>query len=330
MGQLEYFKAKYQKLEDLPGVGDATAQKLKGLGFRTVESIATADPTELQEIGPELSRNIIEAARKAFGVQYMTGAELMEMRKNKRRCTTGSGNLDKLLEGGLETQSITEFYGEFGSGKSQFCHQAAITVQLPEEMGGLDGAALYIDTEQVFYPSRCLQIAKRWPILDLDEVLKRIIIAQAFTSEHQMALLAGADEIIKEHGVRIIIVDSLTSNFRSEYIGRENLAPRQQQLNKHMHKLMRLARAFNAVAVVTNQVTADPTPFSGFEPRPIGGNIVGHIAHTRISIRKTREPGRIMKIVASPFLPVSEMPLILDELGFHDPGDKPKEQNTSG
>jgi len=317
--QRAYFKSKYQTVEDLPGVGPATAQKLGELGFRTVESIAVADPRELSEIGETLPEKIIEAARRSMTIPYITAEELMKQQKTRLKLTSGCVSLDKLLEGGIPTRSITEFYAEFGGGKSQVCQQLCVTVQLPEEDGGLDGGALYIDTEHVFTSARILQIARRFPQLDPENILKRIVVAQAYTSDHQMLLLENADEVIKEYGIRLIVIDSLTSHFRSEYLGRETLSPRQQQLSKHLHKLIRLAIAFNAAAVITNQVQAVPTPYAGYAPKPVGGNILGHLAHHRIYIRKGREPNRIMKVVASPFVPVGEAAMQITETGIWNP-----------
>jgi DNA repair protein RadA len=151
--------------------------------------------------------------------------------------------------------------------------------------------------------------------LDPDEVLKKIIFAEAYTSDHQMVLLDNADEIIKKNGIRLIIVDSLTSHFRSEYLGRELLASRQQNLNKHMHKLMRLSRAFNTVAVITNQVMAQPDAFFTKGVSPVGGHIVGHMSHSRIYLRKGRENIRIARLIVSPSLPEGEVPIRITENG---------------
>lgn len=315
--QRDYYKAKYQNLEDIPGIGAATANKLRNLGFKTVEALATAPVRFLTQngIGEDTAKKIVAAARKGMALEYITAADLYEIRKNKLKMTTGCSSLDMLLEGGLETMSITELSGEFGTGKSQICQQLAVTVQLPIDKGGLDGSCLYIDTEHVVRPDAFIRIAEHKG-LEPANVLKRIIYAEGYTSEHQAELLENADEVIKENNVRLIVVDSLTGHFRSEYIGRENLAPRQQKLNQHMHKLIRLARAFNAVAVVTNQVSTTPDAFLSKGPEPIGGHVVGHISHTRIFLRKGRDNLRIAKIIASPFLPEGETPFRITASGI--------------
>lgn len=311
---------KYEYVEDIPGIGPATAKKLRELGFHTVESLAMATIRELEQagIGEKKASEIIRTARSTISLSFIRVDELLKMRQNVLRLTTGSRKLDELLGGGLETQTITEFYGEYGSGKSQLAHQLCVNVQLPPERGGLKGGALYIDTENTFRTERIIQMARHLG-LDSDEVVKNIILAEAYTSDHQMFLLENSDRVIKESNIRLIVVDSLTAHFRSEYLGRENLALRQQKINKHMHKLIRLARAFNAVAFVTNQVMASPNVFFGDPIRPIGGHIVAHTSHTRIFLRKSpRGPVRIARLVSSPYLPEGERIFKITENGIED------------
>jgi DNA repair protein RadA len=155
--------------------------------------------------------------------------------------------------------------------------------------------------------------------LDPQEVVRNIIYAEAYTSDHQIFLLENSDEIIKENNIKLIVIDSLTAHFRSEYLGREMLAARQQKLNKHLHKLIRLARVFNAVAVVTNQVMAKPDVFFGDSVHPVGGHIVAHTSHTRVYLRKTsRGPVRIARLVSSPYLPEGEDVFKITENGIED------------
>jgi len=313
-------KSKYESIEDIPGIGQSTANKLRELGFHTVESLAMATIRELIQagIGEKRAFEIINAARSSSSLSFIRVDELFEKRRNVSRLTTGSKKLDELLGGGLETQAITEFYGEYSSGKSQVAHQLCVNVQLLSGCGGLSGGALYIDTENTFRTERIVQMARHTG-LDPDQVFKGIILAEAYTSDHQMFLLENADKVVKENNIRLIVVDSLTAHFRSEYIGRENLAERQQKLNQHMHKLIRLARAFNAVALVTNQVMASPEVFFDEPIRPVGGHIVAHTSHTRIYLRKARTgPVRIARLVSSPYLPEGECIFEITENGIVD------------
>ena len=323
-------KKKYECLEDLPGIGPSISQKLRELGFQTVESLATATAKELEMvgIGEKKALQLIREARSSIALSFIRADELLKMRQTVLRLTTGSRLLDELLGGGLETQTITEFYGEYGSGKSQICHQLCVNVQLPPERGGLGGAVLYIDTENTFRTERIVQMARHVD-LNPEEVVKNIIFAEAFTSDHQMFLVDNADKVVKENGIRLIIVDSLTSHFRSEYLGREMLAERQQKLNKHLHKLIRLARVFNAGAVVTNQVMAKPDVFFGNAVHPVGGHIIAHTSHTRIFLRKSaRGSIRIARLVSSPYLPEGERIFKITENGIEDAIEEDKPGRT--
>jgi len=313
-------RKKYESIEEVPGVGPSIAKKLNELGFQTVESLAMATVRELEQAGISEKKafEIIETARSSISLSFVRADELVKMHQNVLRLTTGSTKLDELLGGGLETQTITEFYGEYGSGKSQMAHQLCVNVQLPPENHGLNGGALYIDSENTFRTERIIQMARHLG-LNPDEVVKKIIIAEAYTSDHQMFLLENSDRYIKENNIRLIVIDSLTAHFRSEYLGREALASRQQKLNKHMHKLIRLARAFNAVAFVTNQVMANPDVFFGDAVRPIGGHVVGHTSHTRVYLRRSsRSPVRIARLVSSPYLPEGEVAFKITEEGIED------------
>lgn len=289
-------KRTYEFIEDIPGVGPATAEKLRELGFHTVESLATATIKELTQagVGEKQAAKIIQEARGSIALSFVTADELIKLRQNIQRLTTGSRQLDELLAGGLETQTITEFYGEFGVGKSIMCHQLAMNVQLPPERGGLGGGALYIDSEQTFRPEWIVRMAGTMG-LDPAEAAKNIIYSEAMNSDHQMLILEKSDEIIQKNNIKLIIVDSLTAHFRSEYLGREMLAERQQKINAHMHRLTRLSRAFNAVAVVTNQVMAKPDAFFASAVEAVGGHIVAHTCLHPDTLVQLAD-GSIMKI----------------------------------
>ncbi|KQM12744.1 DNA repair and recombination protein RadA [Methanomassiliicoccales archaeon RumEn M1] len=308
-------------IEELPGVGPATAEKLRDAGYVDLMAIAVESPkvlAELAEIGENTAIKIIAAAKQAADVGgFETGDVILERRKNIHKLTTGSKAFDELMGGGLETQSIVEFYGEFGSGKTQVCFQLAVNATRPLEDGGLDGDVFIIDTENTFRPERIVQMAMALD-LDPEAVLKRIHVARAFNSHHQMLLVEKAQELATEMRVRLLIVDSLTAHFRAEYVGRGALAERQQNLNKHMHDLLRFGDLNNAVVAVTNQVSAKPDAFFGDPTRPIGGHIVGHAATYRLYLRKSKGGKRIARLVDSPNLPEAEAVISVSEDGIRD------------
>ncbi len=308
-------------LEDLTGVGSTTADKLREAGFTDLMELAVASPgdvAEAAEIGTALALKIINEARRAADVgSFEPGTALLERRKKLGRITTNAKALDELLGGGVETQAITEFAGEFGTGKTQLAHQIAVDVQLPPDQGGLNGEVVYIDTESTFRPERIVDMAKGIG-LSPESALEHIHVARAFNSNHQMLLVGKAQELAREKPIRLIVVDSLTSHFRSEYAGRGELAPRQQLLNKHLHELLRFADTYNAAVVVTNQVSSRPDILFGDPTRPIGGNIVAHAATYRVYLRKSKPPKRIARLIDSPNLPEGEAVFSLTTEGIRE------------
>ena len=202
-------------------------------------------------------------------------------------------------------------------GKTQICHTICATIQLPIERGGLSGSALYIDTEGTFRPERSAQIAKAMD-LDPDVILKNIIVGRAFNSDHQILMVDKTDDLVKDRNVRLIMVDSLVSHFRAEYLGRESLPERQQRLNSYLHKLLRIAEIYNMPVVVTNQVVASPDALFGPPDKPAGGHIIAHLSTNRVFIRKGKKNLRIAKMIDSPYLPESECVFAISEKGIED------------
>jgi DNA repair protein RadA len=313
-------------LEDLPGVGPAIAEKLREGGYTSLEAIAVASPSELvasAEIGEATAAKIINAARQAADIGgFLTGDKILVRRQEVGKLTTGSGTLNTLLGGGLETCAISEFYGEFGSGKTQVAHQLAVNVQLPPDKGGLNGSVIIIDTENTFRPERIKDMAEGLA-LDYQEVLQHIHVARAYNSNHQILLVDRAEKLAEElketeKPVRLLIIDSATAHFRSEYVGRGTLADRQQKINKHLHDALRFGDLNNAVIMITNQVQVRPDAFFGDPTRPIGGHIVGHTATFRIYLRKSKGEKRIARLVDSPNLPEAEAVFSVSKVGVRD------------
>ena len=315
-------KEKITIVSELPGVGEATAEKLKEAGFSDLMSIAVSSPSVLAEaagVGEAVARKMINTARNSLDMGFESGEELLERRARVVKITTGSKAFDLILGGGVETGGITECYGEFGSGKSSLAHELAVTVQLPKENGGAEGSCVWIDTESTFRPERIKQIAEGNG-LDPQEVLKNIKVARAFNSDHQMLMVEKVDELIKNEKfpVKLVVVDSLMSHFRADFTGRGTLAERQQKINKHMHALLRLADTHNLIVYVTNQVMARPDMFFGDPTAAIGGHIVGHNSTVRVYLRKGKKGTRVAKVVDAPHLPESECIFQITEGGIKD------------
>lgn len=333
-------------LQELPGVGPATEEKLRENGYESFSEIAVASPSELvnkANLGEGTAADTVKISREKADVGgFETGETVYERRQEIGTITTGVDELDSILHGsGVQSQSITEVYGEFGSGKSQIAHQLAVNVQLPVEHGGMNQQAYFIDTEDTFRPARIrdmveglsderkLGLMDKFDIVPSGEealetlkehVLRNINVAKAFNSNHQIILTETALENAKEsdENIGLLIVDSLTAHFRAEYVGRGELAERQQTLNKHLSDINRFADSQNAVVFVTNQVSADPDSFFGDPTQPIGGNILGHTSTVRLYMKKSKDTKRVIKVVDAPDLPNAEAVVSIESDGLTD------------
>lgn len=309
-----------EDLKSIDGVGSKTIANLRAAGYPTLEAILVSPPEEIVEktrIGINTVLLIQETIRQRLSINFKTAQEVWEMRRSMRRCTTGSKRLDEALGGGIETQAVTEFIGEFGSGKTQLCMMLSVTAQLPCEKGGLEGGVAFIDTEGTFMPERIYQIAEGMG-LNPKDVANRILLARAYNCSHQCLLIDELFTLCPENNIKLVVVDSMISHFRGEYVGRENLSERQQKLNKYLHKLVRLAEAYNLAVVITNQVQADPTSYIGDPNKPAGGNVMAHACTHRIYLRKGKGNVRVARVIDSPSLPEVPVKFLITKKGISD------------
>jgi DNA repair protein RadA len=315
---------KITDVSDLPGVGEKIGEKLKGAGYIDLMSIAAASPKELGEtanVGELTATKIINAAREELNIGFEKATKVYERRQQIKKISTGSKNLDELLGGGFETQAVTEFHGAFGSGKTQIGFQLAVNAQLPEEQGGINGNCVFLDAENTFRPDRIKQIAESKG-LDPKKILENIFVARCYNSDHQMILAEKVGEMIKEKNIKLVIVDSVTSNFRADYTGRGELAARQQKLNRHLHTLQRLSDVYNVAVYITNQVMSRPDILFGDPTAPIGGHILGHFSTHRLYVRKSKGNTRIARMIDSPNLPAGEAVFLITPEGIKDQEEK--------
>ena len=324
-GESKKIKSKEKKepeLTDLPGIGPAVATKLEGAGITDLMSLAVSSPAVISDaagISPVIARKAIQAARTMLDLGFQDGMQYAKKREDVSYITTGSVSLNNLIGGkGVESKSITEAFGAYGSGKTQLGSTLAVNVQLPSEKGGVNGKCAFIDTEGTFRPQRIKQIAEAMQI-NPEKVLKNIFVARAFNSDHQILLLEKISEMIKAgEPIKLLIIDSLTAHFRAEFAGRGQLADRQQKLNRYMHDLMKLAETHNLAVYVTNQVMANPAQMFGDPTSPIGGHIVGHASTYRLYLRRGKQGSRVAKLIDSPNLPDNEAIYYVTDAGVVD------------
>ncbi len=324
-------------IADLPGVGPATRAKLESGGITTILDLAASTTNELVDslnLTEETAHNLIFEAQKLLKEKgylekdLVSANELFARRAKMLRCTTFSQNLDNLLAGGIETQSVTEFYGEFGSGKTQICHTLCIASQLPVDQCGLGGSALYIDTESTFRPERAAQIAKARG-LDVDSILSNIHVAKIYNASHLELIVRAMGGLIQQNNIRLVIIDSIISLHRAEFLGRGTLSERQQKLNAIMHRLKRVSEIYNVAVIITNQVQSSPDTFFGDPTKAAGGNIIGHASTYRVYLRKAGQERKAI-MIDSPMHPYGDTNFVVTESGIADPADKKPTKTFKG
>ena len=305
------------------GIAAGDIKKLQEGGFNTVEAIAFTTKKTLinvKGISEAKADKIMAAAAQLVPMGFSSANDYNQLRKDMVYISTGSSELDKMLGGGIETGSCTEMFGEFRTGKTQLCHTLAVTCQLPIENGGGQGKCLWIDTEGTFRTERITPIAERFG-LDPNDVMDNIAYARAYNSDHQSQLLVSASAMMAEAHYALLIVDSATNLYRTDYSGRGELSARQMHLGQFLRNVQRLADEYGIAVVLTNQVVAQVDGASMFvsDPKkPIGGNIMAHASQTRLYLRKGRGDTRVCKIYDSPSLPETEATFQITNGGITD------------
>jgi DNA repair protein RadA len=313
------------EIDTLNDIGPATKTSLKEAGFRSIKDLVIRGPIDIAEAtGIAIEKCILLCNRareilEDIGVldkPFTTANEIYEKRKSEYRLPTGSKNLDELLDGGIETRAITELYGEYGTGKTQICHTLCVTVQQSKAEDNIS-RALYIDTENTFRPERIASIASARKI-DPSIALENVIVAKAYNSSHQEFIIQESPNVINLHNIKIMIVDSIVSHYRAEFLGRSLLSERQQRINRLLHILLRIAETCKIAVVITNQIQSSPDAIFGDPNKATGGNVMAHTSTYRLYLKKAGK-NRIARMVDSPYHLEREILFALNEQGIGDP-----------
>ncbi len=310
------------ELTEVPGIGATIAKKLQEAFITTAELLAVQNAEELQErtgLGEGTCKKVIRAARERLGMFDFRPATEVEAELGSRpRLKTGITKLDALLEGGLESGSIVEFYGKASSGKTQMCLHLAARALLPLEDGGLEGRVLWLDTENSFKPKTLRANIYRWG-LDPDVMLASVRTATPVTTNHLVQLFERIPKICVEDDVRLVVVDSLTGFFRAEYVGLFNLGIRQQRINALLNLMRRVAMATGVVFLYTNQAISKPGA-GGFGQvnAPVGGHVVAHASDYRFQCAPGVDRKRVIKLKDHAGLPDFDVSMSLGWGGFYD------------
>ncbi len=354
-------------LEDVPGIGPVAINLLKKEGFETTLQLLCKTPIFLRDVTgmdkDKVGRAFAFMKKKLeesghISIQETTATQLYQQRMKIKRVSIGCQALDRLLNGGVECKSITEFYGEPGSGKTQISHTLAIQVQRPISEGGLledvknPPIVLYIDTENTCRPERFISIligkglipdfpsTLKQKILDFKELTSddvatytkiqeqqmiqskpftdRIEVLRARNAHAQFIIVQNAIKICQHVNVKMIIMDSGTALFRSDYLGRGNTKAKFDLLNEMIHDLKSIAENYNIPVIFMNQIYHSPEQMYGKdEDIPYGGNIIGHAIPYRIKLEHFIKTNKAT-IMKSPYQANDDVKFKVTEAGIVD------------
>ena len=310
-------------VSQLGGVGAVTAKKLNEFGVTSLVDICVRGSKELSEITgvAKVKTNVwVTESQKILEENGMVRnpemgvLELLEYQEKLYTLGTKT-EVDTLLRGGVRPECLYEVYGEFGSGKTQFC------LTLTAEAIANGEKIVWIDCEDTFRPRRLAEILiARGYATDLEDCkkfLSNILYYYTPNTEQMMGKVNALSPILSENKPRIVILDGAIGQFREEYLGRGTLAERQNQIAHLMTHLKNISYYFNCTVLFTNQVQSDPSIMFGDPVKPIGGNIVGHAPTYRMYFKKSGRK-HIARMVDSPEDPVADIQFDLTEKGISD------------
>ncbi|XP_075494014.1 LOW QUALITY PROTEIN: DNA repair protein RAD51 homolog 3-like [Primulina tabacum] len=275
-----------EEVSSLP-ISASQRGKLISAGYTSISSLFSVSPSHLAQdlkISENEALEILRVASRRSGVDkidqgrsrlIVNGAQrawdMLNEEGSSIRITTSCSNLDDILGGGISCKEVTEIGGVPGIGKTQLGIQLAVNVQIPSDCGGLEGKAIYIDTEGSFMVERALQIAeacaediKEYNSLQTKDFhacqvnkepkdfLDNIFLFRVCSYTEQIAVVNYLEKFISEHkDIKVVIVDSITFHFRQDF---EDMALRTRLLGGLAFKLMKLAKKFSLAVVLLNQV----------------------------------------------------------------------------
>ena len=310
-----------EEIEGLENLEAEISRALQKAGYKTAKSLTVVRPEDLAEdtlISIKKAETIIADAVASISRPFMTAADLLKDEQSRGKLTTNSLGLDEVLDGGIWVKEMIEISGGFSTGKTQMCFQLAVNAQLPKEKGGLNGRVFFLDTEGTFSPKRVGEIAIAKG-LKPDDVLKNIIYSRVLDSNQQLRMVKKIGDIVEEKRVKLVIIDSIASHFRTDFIGKEKMIERQLKIMQHGSTLSNLAYIHQLAVVVTNQVVAIVDPLSSSKgSMPALGHAWAHRPHTRLLLRLSPGKARIARLIDSPRRPSGESVFYIEQDGITD------------
>lgn len=192
---------------------------------------------------------------------------------------TGNKILDKLIKG-YEKDIITTIYGPAGSGKTNFCILAAISVVKAGKK------VIYIDTDGSFSVERLKQLSP-----DYEKILGHMIFFRPMSFQEQKQVFEKVEKLVNEK-VGLIIVDSIAMLYRLELGTDNDVYDVNRELGNQLKILTKIARMQNIPVLITNQVYAAVDEKDRL--KMVGGNFLKYGSKCLLEIRELQQGKKVI------------------------------------
>ncbi|XP_061038669.1 DNA repair protein RAD51 homolog 2 isoform X2 [Eubalaena glacialis] len=251
------------------GLSQELCDRLNRHQIVTCQDFLCLSPLELMKmtgLSYQGAHELLCVVSRACAPQMQTAYEIKTQRSaapSPAFLSTTLSALDEALHGGVACGSLTEITGPPGCGKTQFCIMMSILATLPTNMGGLEGAVVYIDTESAFSAERLVEIAEsRFPrYFNTEEKLlltsSKVHLYRELSCDEVLQRIESLEEEIISKGVKLVIIDSVASVVRKEFDTQlqGNMRERNKFLAREAASLKYLAEEFSIPVILTNQIT---------------------------------------------------------------------------
>lgn len=281
-------------ISNLEGIGPKSKEKLNAMGIQNISDLAVSNASDLynllsgggsvKNVSLDYCVKLVVLANqycvdsKMFDKPLISSTDLLVKSRGRKRFSIGDEDFDNFLGGGIESRAITEFYGAYGSGKTQICY-CATTIAAAQGR-----RVLYIDTEDTYSPERIDELAEQKG-LDKKTVHENILVLRPQGVSMFCKYLDNLYRYVREEKIELIVIDSIIALHKVEYLGRGLLAPRQQSLAGIMSKLIRIAEFYDIGVMITNHILANPDPYKPGSEVAAGGNSIAHYSTHRIALK---------------------------------------------
>eukprot|EP00890_Picochlorum_soloecismus_P002830 jgi/Picsp_1/3548/NSC_06386-R1_rad51 homolog c ( cerevisiae) len=326
----------------LLGLPPSVREKLYVAGYTRISDFAGIQPLDLSSetgLSYEDAMVVLEHALPlaAGGEKIFDGMnsarEVYQREKSMGKIITFSAGMDKMLGGGVPLGQVTEFCGVPGIGKTQIGIQLAINVQLPVEFSGLDGEAVYIDTEGSFSKERFSDMAqgflqhlrkvsqaRRDPerervsnAMDVQGMMKKLHYFRVRDASEQLAVVEVLPSFLLQHPrVKVVVMDSVAFHFRQDF---DDFGARTRVLNQMSQHLMSLANSYQLAVVLMNQMTTRIAAEGQSRLVPALGDSWAHAATNRILLY-WKDDSRFAFLFKSPIMPASTSEYVVANAGI--------------